>query len=124
MLTAQFWLDGAPVEVGALLSMTPSEVDSALYAIGEEDLDSTVTRDRLPDGVLIGRVDEVDAGVAELVRELNAAAERMRRFADVDAFIEATTSDEQTAEDARMVVPVLLAVVAGRRRAAQALARQ
>jgi hypothetical protein len=110
LLRVQFWLDGEPVVVQALLTMLSEAVDTALEDLGEEDVVAWVTRDPLPADVTIERLDEVEAVVADV----GAAAGRMLVYADVDRFVEAIETDDDTREYAALVVPVVLAVAARR----------
>jgi hypothetical protein len=121
-LVAQFWVDGEPVVVQSLLSLECPRLWMVLVDLGEDERDPAVRRAPLDADPVIERADQVEATVAGVVAQLGAAAERMGAYADVDAFAAALESDEDTRDDAAVVVPALLAAT-GRKREARERAR-
>jgi hypothetical protein len=114
VLRAEFWIEDS---VEAMVSVFSPALDQALSQLGEGDVDAWVARDPLDEPVTIESPDQVEEVVADLVRRVDAAAERLRAYADVDAFAEAIAADEDMREGAPIAVPVLLTVV-GRKREA------
>jgi hypothetical protein len=121
-LVAQVWVEGEPVVVQSLLSLECPRLWMVLVDLGEDEREPAVRRDPLEADPVVERPDQVGATVAGVVRQLDAAAERMGAYADVDAFAAALESDEDTRDDAAVVVPALLAAT-GRKREARERAR-
>ena len=71
---------------------------------------------------VIARADQVEEVVAGVLAQLEAAGERMGVYADVDAFAAALEAEEDTRDDAPIIVPALLAAT-GREREARERAR-
>src|SRR4051794_35942761 len=64
---AQYWIEGAGVEVETLISMRCPRADMALVDLGADDADSAVTRSPLDHAVTIECADQIEAAVAGLV---------------------------------------------------------
>ena len=122
-LHAQFWIDGAPVELQSTLWIACEQADRALEDLGEEDLVVWVLRDPLDDTVTIERPDQVAAAIGDLMTRIARTAEQLGAYLSVDAFVEQLSSDPETSENAPKAVPVVLAVT-GSTREARELARQ
>jgi len=121
-LRAQFWIDGAPVELQSTLWIACDGADQALDDLGEEDVVAWVWRDPLDDIVTIERPDEVPAAIGDVMAQVSRTAGQMGAYLSVDAFVEQLAGDPETSESAPMTVPVVLAVT-GRTREARELAR-
>jgi hypothetical protein len=121
-LGAQLWVDGDPLVIQALISMECPRLWMVLVDLGEDEREPVVRRDPLDAEPVIERADQVEAAVAEVVARLEAAGERMGVYADVDAFAAALESDEETRDDAGVVIPALYAAT-GRKREARERAR-
>src|SRR3954468_18895885 len=76
-LRAQFWIDGAPVELQSTLWIACEEADQALADLGEEDAVAGVSRDPLDAEVTIERPDRVPTTVSEVVTRVGRTAEQM-----------------------------------------------
>jgi hypothetical protein len=110
-LGLQIWIE--PEGILAGMSIAVPRAFMALVHLGEDEREYAVRRDPLEHPF-----DDVDAAV----REIEGAAERMGRYADVDAFIAALEAGEDSRDDAPVVVPVVLAAT-GRKREARERAR-
>jgi hypothetical protein len=123
-LVAQFWAEGEPVAVQALLSLESRRLWMVLVDLGEDGREPAVRRDPLDADPVVEREDQVEAVVAGVLARIEAAAQRLAgAYADVDAFAAALEGDEDTRADAPIVVPALLAAT-GRRREARERARR
>jgi hypothetical protein len=116
-LHAQFWIEGDPVVVQALISMECPRLWMVLVDLGEDELECVVSRDPLDGDPVVERADRVEEVVAGVLARLEAAGERMGVYADVDAFAAALEGDEETRRDAPIVVPALYAATGDKREA-------
>jgi hypothetical protein len=117
-LVTQVWVEGEPVVVQSLLSLECPRLWMVLVHLGEDEREPAVRRDPLEADPVVERADQIEAAVPGVVARLEAAAERMEVYADVDAFAAALASEEETREDSPVVVPALLAAT-GRKREAR-----
>jgi hypothetical protein len=120
-LTVQFWIEPEGIEAGISIEVPRSFM--ALDHLGESEREYAVRRDPLERPVTVAGAGDIDTAVAHFVREIEKAAQRMGRYADVDTFIAALEAEEDSRDDAPVVVPVVLAVT-GRKREARERARR
>jgi|GEM_PF-6441506 len=109
-LTAEFWVDDAPVLVAAQVTLQCDAVDQALEELGEGDIAAWIVEDPLSEDIAVERPERVEEVAGDVVARIGAAAERLRACATVDAFNEAVATREDTRESAAIAVPVVLAV--------------